>query len=93
MRPNVSRPAGSRLLSVDIVNEEGRTCPLDPQALYVVVLGEYLTQGGDGFQMLKEGRLLRTCSLKDQELVEAYIRRHSPLPPPETGRIRLLRKS
>ena len=90
---DVSRPAGSRLLSVDIVNEEGRTCPLDPQALYVVVLGEYLTQGGDGFQMLKEGRLLRTCSLKDQELVEAYIRRHSPLPPPETGRIRLLRKS
>lgn len=89
---DVSRPAGSRLLSVDIVNEEGRTRPLEPQSRYVVVLGEYLAQGGDGFQMLKEGRLLKKCPLKDLELVEAYIRRHSPLPPPETGRIRLQRR-
>lgn len=89
---DVSRPAGCRLLSVNIVNEEGKARPLETQARYVVVLGEYLARGGDGFQMLKEGRLLKFSSLKEQDLAEAYIRSHSPLPSPETGRIRLRRK-
>lgn len=89
---DVSRPAGRRLISVSCMDEDGKARPLDPQARYVVVLGEYLTQGGDGFQMLKEGRLLQKCSLNDQELAEDYIRRHSPLPPPETGRICLKRQ-
>ena len=89
---DVSRPAGRRLVSVYIRDKEGKESPLDPQARYAVVLGEYLVRGGDGFQMLKAGKLRATCSQKEQELVEDYIRRHSPLPPPEAGRICLEQK-
>lgn len=78
--------------SVYIRDKEGRESPLEPQARYAVVLGEYLVRGGDGFQMLKAGKLRATCSQKEQEVVEDYIRRHSPLPPPEAGRVCLEQK-
>ncbi len=88
-----SRPAGRRLLSVDVVDEQGGTRPLDPQGRYTAVVGDFLAQGGDGFAMLKAGRLLTVCPQKDRDLVEAYIRRHSPLTSLRTGRIRLERSA
>lgn len=89
---DVDRPVGRRLLGVEIVDERGMAHPLEAQARYAVVLGDFLAQGGDGFRMLAGGRLLETCARKDRELAEDYIRRYSPLPPPRTGRIRLLRQ-
>lgn len=84
---DAERPAGSRVISVDIVDTEGGHTPLDLKARYVVVTLEYLVRGGDGYEMLKKGRDLPFPQPIDVDIVEAYLRAHDPLPSPSTGRI------
>ncbi|WP_297218861.1 bifunctional metallophosphatase/5'-nucleotidase [uncultured Desulfovibrio sp.] len=88
-RADVSRPAGQRLLAVELVNARGESRPLDPAARYRVVLTRFLANGGDGFFMLRQGRLLAVCPLRDRDLLERYLARHSPLQTISTGRILL----
>lgn len=47
------RPAGSRLVSVTV---GGR--PLEPQARYTLATFDFILGGGDGYTMLKEGKVL-----------------------------------
>ena len=84
---DTSRPAGRRLQAVHIVDERGRRHVLDPQGRYGVVLSDFLASGGDGFGMLRQGRLLATSPLSVRELTGDYIRRHSPLTAPRGERI------
>lgn len=84
---DTSRPAGRRLQAVHIVDERGRRHVLNPQARYGVVLSDFLASGGDGFGMLRQGRLLTTSPLSVRELTVDYIRRHSPLTTPRGERI------
>lgn len=88
---DTSRPAGQRLRSVHIVDEQGQRHALDPQRHYGVVLSDFLASGGDGFGMLRHGRLLATSPLSVRELTGDYIRRHSPLAVPHGKRIILYR--
>lgn len=88
---DTSRPAGQRLRSVHIVDEQGQRHALDPQRRYGVVLSDFLASGGDGFGMLRHGRLLATSPLSVRELTGDYIRRHSPLALPCGKRIILYR--
>lgn len=88
---DTSRPAGQRLRSVHIVDEQGQRHALDPQRRYGVVLSDFLASGGDGFGMLRHGRLLATTPLSVRELTGDYIRRHSPLALPRGKRIILYR--
>ena len=84
---DTSRPAGQRLRSVHIVDEQGQRHALDPQRRYGVVLSDFLASGGDGFGMLRHGHLLATSPLSVRELTGDYIRRHSPLAVPHGKRI------
>lgn len=88
---DTSRPAGQRLRSVHIVDEQGQRHALNPQRRYGVVLSDFLASGGDGFGMLRHGRLLATSPLSVRELTGDYIRRHSPLALPRGKRIILYR--
>lgn len=88
---DTSRPAGQRLRSVHIVDEQGQRHALNPQRPYGVVLSDFLASGGDGFGMLRHGRLLATSPLSVRELTGDYIRRHSPLALPCGKRIILYR--
>ena len=88
---DTSRPAGQRLRDVHIVDGHGRRHALKPQARYGVVLSDFLASGGDGFGMLRQGRLLATGPLSVRELTSDYIRRHSPLAAPRGKRIILHR--
>lgn len=81
------RPAGSRVLRVDVVDEEGGVTPLDLKARYGVIVPSYLAGGGDGYEVLKEGSVLASPDPIDVDVVEAYLRAHDPLPLPEGGRI------
>lgn len=84
---DAERPAGSRVIAADIVDEEGGLAPLDLKARYAVVTLEYLVRGGDGYDMLKEGTVRPFPDPIDVDVVEAYLRAHAPLPAPSSGRI------
>ena len=61
--------------------------PLDLKARYGVILPDYMARGGDGYAMLEGGQPLPSPEPLDVDVVEAYIRNHSPLPMPTAGRI------
>ena len=46
-------PVGSRILSIDV-----KGASLDKQKLYKVATVDYMFNGGDGYHMFKNGRLL-----------------------------------
>ena len=81
------RPAGSRIVHVDVVDEQGKASPLELDAYYGVIVSDYLARGGDGYEVLKKGRILPSPDPMDADVVEAYLRAHTPLSLPEAGRI------
>ena len=85
---DATRPAGSRIVSADIVSSGGKASPLAAEERYRVVLPAYLARGGDGYGMLREGRALPLEAMTDVELAEAYLAAQSPLKRMPRGRIR-----
>lgn len=71
-----SQPAGSRIVGVEVNGE-----PLDPEATYRLAATDYLLVGGDGYDVLKETRVLIGPSSGRllAEIVAAYIEKHSPV--------------
>ena len=86
-RFDAARPAGQRVLSAEIVDARGKARPLDKAGRYAVVLLAYLARGGDGYAMLANGMALSAPDPMDADIVGAYIKTHSPLSLPPTGRI------
>ncbi|MGW6454651.1 bifunctional metallophosphatase/5'-nucleotidase [Streptomyces sp. NPDC055078] len=68
--------------------------PLDPAKTYRVAMNEFLTGGGDGFSVLKEHRN-KLVGASDLDALIAYLAAHSsassPLAPPATGRITVVK--
>jgi 5'-nucleotidase / UDP-sugar diphosphatase len=46
--------AGSRIVSVEILQEDGSYAPLDEAAVYTAATNNFVRQGGDGFNMFAE---------------------------------------
>ncbi|WP_301000907.1 5'-nucleotidase C-terminal domain-containing protein [uncultured Bilophila sp.] len=82
-----SRPAGQRIVKAEVIDAQGKAVLLDPNMRYGVILPDYMARGGDGYAMLGGGQPLPSPEPLDVDIVEAYIRNHSPLPMPITGRI------
>lgn len=78
---------GERVSNVMVKDAMGKSVPLDVSASYVLALPEFLARGGDGYAMLTESAVIPSPELLDVDIVESWIRKHSPLPMPETGRI------
>ena len=82
-----SKPAGSRIVSVDV--KEGETfVPLDPAKTYIVAANNYVRTGGDGFKVFAT----KAINAYDfgpnlEEAVAAYITANSPYKPYTDGRI------
>ena len=47
-----SKPAGSRVVSVEIAGK-----PLDPKATYKLATNDYMLEGGDGYTSFKGGKV------------------------------------
>lgn len=83
-----SKPAGSRIVSVEVVAEDGTTSPIDPAAIYTIVSNDFMRKGGDGYEAFATNAIDPYDFGKplDQVLQEA-IKAGSPIAPMVEGRI------
>ena len=84
---DAARPAGSRVVKAEILDEKGTATPLSLKTRYGVVTIEYLARGGDGYEMLKGSKVISSPEPIDITVVEGYLKKHSPLPQPRGERI------
>ena len=84
---DAARPAGSRIVRAEILNEKDTGTPLDRKARYVIVTIEYLARGGDAYEMLKDSKVIPSPEPIDITVVEKYLKKHSPLSLPREERI------
>ncbi|MDY6234672.1 MAG: bifunctional metallophosphatase/5'-nucleotidase [Desulfovibrio sp.] len=84
---DAARPAGSRIVRAEILDEKDTATPLDLKARYVIVTIEYLARGGDAYEMLKDSKVIPSPDPIDITVVEDYLKKHSPLPQPKAERI------
>ncbi len=83
-----SQPVGSRIVSVEVLNENGDYEPIDPEAVYRVASNDFLRQGGDEYTMFAENGTNADDSGRELDVVIAeYIANHSPVAPVIEGRI------
>jgi 5'-nucleotidase len=83
-----SQEVGSRIVSVEVRDENGEFAPLDLEATYTIVSNDFTRNGGDGFEMFRDnainpydfGRPL-------DQVVTDYIADNSPVMPEVEGRI------
>ena len=85
---DASRPSGKRIIKAEIMEPGGKAVPLDLKKKYRVALFDYLTGGGDGYAMLKDGIPVSSPPMLISDIVGNYISQHSPLRMPLTRRIR-----
>lgn len=84
---DASRPAGSRIVSAEVLGKDGKARPVTSGQQYKVALPSYLARGGDGYAMLAKGKVVTTPDPMDADVVGDYITAHSPLTMPQAGRI------
>lgn len=82
-----SKPAGERVVSVEVKDGDGYK-PLDPEKLYGVVSNNYMRAGGDGYKVFAtKGANAYDFGPNLEDAVAAYIGAHSPYKPLIDGRI------
>lgn len=82
-----SKPAGSRIVSVE-VKEGDAFVPLDPAKTYIVAANNYVRTGGDGFKVFATNAInAYDFGPSLEEAVAAYITANSPYKPYTDGRI------
>ncbi|HMT07260.1 MAG TPA: 5'-nucleotidase C-terminal domain-containing protein [Pyrinomonadaceae bacterium] len=85
---DAKKPAGSRIVSVSVGGK-----PLDDNAKYSIATSDFLvSRGGDGYTMLKEGKLLTDAATapKDSDMLENAIKNspNATIAPVTDGRIK-----
>ncbi len=80
---DASGTAGDRV-DPDNIRLDGE--PIDLEAEYRVTVNNFLAEGGDGFEILKEGKD-RTWGQIDVEALVDYFAANSPISPPSESRI------
>ena len=81
------RPLGSRV-HAESLQIDGRA--MDLAESYRVTVNSFMASGGDGFTVLREGHD-RTTGIIDVDAAEAYFKASSPLAPPPSGRVTMLK--
>ncbi|MBP3040720.1 bifunctional 2',3'-cyclic-nucleotide 2'-phosphodiesterase/3'-nucleotidase [Bacillaceae bacterium Marseille-Q3522] len=84
-----SRPAGDRILSADIENADGSYTPIELDKTYKMVTNAFIGKGGDGYDILKEGKNSEDLGIADYEVFTEYLQKHenSTVAPAIEGRI------
>lgn len=85
---DVSRPVGSRVVSVELRRPDGSYGAFDPNATYAIATNDFMRRGGDGYVVLRD----RAIDPYDygpglDDALAAYVRANSPVRVPTDGRI------
>ncbi|APD08886.1 MULTISPECIES: bifunctional metallophosphatase/5'-nucleotidase [Thermus] len=87
---DLSRPAGDRVVRVEVKTPQGFR-PLDLEATYRVVVNNFIAAGGDGFTVLKEAQGYRVdTGFSDAESFMDYLRELRVVEAGLEGRIEVL---
>ncbi len=87
---DLARPAGDRVVRVEVRTKEG-FLPLDPGATYRVVVNNFIANGGDGFTVLKEAQGYRVdTGFADAESFMEYLQELKEVEVGLEGRIQVL---
>ena len=82
-----TQPPGSRIVDVQVGNKDTGYTPLDLNATYRVAVNDFMSHGGDGYDMLTQGtNVYRTGVLLSDTLME-YFQTSSPVSAETEGRI------
>ncbi|MFQ5612325.1 MAG: bifunctional metallophosphatase/5'-nucleotidase [Anaerolineae bacterium] len=85
---NPDLPEGSRIVSVEVKNEDGSYSPIDPNAIYKVAANNFMRGGGDGYSVFAENAINPyDFGPTLDEAVAIYIGLNSPVAPEVEGRI------
>jgi 2',3'-cyclic-nucleotide 2'-phosphodiesterase/3'-nucleotidase/5'-nucleotidase len=75
---NSASEPGSRIVSVEI-QAEGGYVPLDENAIYRIVINDYMYSGGDGYTVFGEGANSSNPSFTYFEIMLEYLKNNSPV--------------
>jgi 5'-nucleotidase len=83
-----SKPAGKRIISVDVLDAQGEYKPLDPKAIYTVATNDFMCEGGDGYTVMSEkGIDVYGFGRPLDQVLSDYFKAHSPVDNEVEGRI------
>ena len=83
MHGTAAKPDGERVIA-ERMSLNGQ--PIDPAASYRVTVNNFLSVGGDGFTVLKEGTAPQ-IGVYDIDALHAYFQANSPVGPTAADRI------
>ena len=79
---------GNRIVSAEVMNEDGEYEPIDPEEIYTVTSLNFVRTGGDGFSVLNDNAIdPYDFGDLDFEVTLDFIEAHSPVSPEVEGRI------
>ncbi len=81
------KPAGKRVVSVEVADASGRFAPLDPGADYRIATSDFLARGGDAYDFVKTARDVEGDGMELADIIAAYIRANSPVGIALDGRV------
>ncbi|OCA83187.1 bifunctional metallophosphatase/5'-nucleotidase [Bacillus sp. FJAT-27225] len=85
-----SKPAGSRVQSVEVMNADGTYTALNPTATYTVATNAFTAKGGDGYTVFAEvynQGLVTDLGTPDWEVFTEYVQELGTVNPQIEGRI------
>jgi 5'-nucleotidase / UDP-sugar diphosphatase len=86
-----SKPAGSRIISVEVLDSEGEYQPLDKTAIYTVATNDFMRGGGDGFTVLAENGIdAYDFGRPLDEVLADYMKANEPVNSAVEGRITVI---
>lgn len=83
-----SKEAGQRIVSVEVMGEDGSYSAIDPEAVYTVATNDFMRRGGDGYSTFVDNAISFYDFGSPLDVVLAdYIKANSPISPTVEGRI------
>jgi 5'-nucleotidase / UDP-sugar diphosphatase len=82
---NAAKPSGQRLVSALIANQE-----INDQKTYTVATNDFLYQGGDGYEIIKNSKLIWNTGLLIKDVFAEYVKQKKILNAGIEGRILIL---